>query len=211
MSCAGWHLSTRSEIPSLHRALPQRQQRLEGKGCGSGLAAQDVRGPWLEGAKQTRARPSTAGPEDLEPSTAQRRVQAEVCPSWPIVAFGPILMLFLVFCPLLEEATLGHRSTPLGWGGFCFLVVWGPGSTATGGQEAGRLGWKAEWLANWCVSREQADPPWQAGCRSRCLLSGPLRPADFLVARLVTGVIYGCAHPCWPPGIHAFPSRLGSE
>lgn len=31
-----------------------------------------------------------------------------------------------------------------------------------------------------------------------CLQSILLQPADFLIARLVNGVIYDCAHPCWP-------------
>lgn len=52
---------------SLQRALPQRQARLEGKGHGSGLAADDIQGPWLEDVEQTSVSQALwLGQKDLE-------------------------------------------------------------------------------------------------------------------------------------------------
>lgn len=110
---------------------------------------------------------------------------------------GKILMPFLVFCAF-GEATSGQRSLLLG--GVEFVSLWS-------GQEA--PSWVVERLA--ALARRLHDWPTIASPESRLtrfdrsalqplLLPTeiPPQPADFLIARLVNGVIYDCAHPCWP-------------
>lgn len=155
MTCAGWYLSTLNKILVSKTALPWRQQRLEGKGHGAGLAADDIHEPLLENAEQTKAWPS--GPEGQGTQNSWgKEADSSLSQLDNKRPFGQILMLFLIICPLWEEATSGHKSPPPGWSGICFFVVW-PGSAKPGGREAGCLGWEAEWLANCCVSREQTD------------------------------------------------------
>lgn len=106
-------------------------------------------------------------------------------------------MLFLVFCLLGGEATSGHRSPPSGWSGACFLVVW-PGIIKPGGQEAGCLDWEADRLANWCVSREQAD------CLDGPVLQPPLLPTERPLSASRNIMIYdsssmlACGYTCFP-------------